>query len=145
MDRIALRKQLLGRCLDEVWSSGMVAACDRYGADEYTIFHDPGDPWEGKCLSREDFKARVSLSRAPFPDQRFDVQSMLGQGDEVAASWLWSATHLGDFPGFPATGQPVRMSGVTVYFFDDNDLICGHWQVCDRLSIFQQLQQNGTG
>lgn len=144
MDKIAIRKQLLGRFLDEVWSNGMVAACDHYIADEYTILHDPGDPWEGRLLSRDEFKERVSLSRAPFPDQRFDVQTMVGQGDAVATSWLWTATHQGDFPGYPATGLPVLMSGATIYSFDEDDLICGHWQISDRLSVFQQLQRNAA-
>ena len=30
-------------------------------------------------------------------------------------TWLWKGTHLGDLPGFPATGRPIEMSGATVY------------------------------
>jgi steroid delta-isomerase-like uncharacterized protein len=142
MDEIAARKELLTQFLDEVWSNGDIEACGRYLSDEYTIHHDPGDPWEGRCLTLAEFEERVRLSRAPFPDQRFDVQTMLGECREVVASWLWSATHQGDLPGFPATGQPVRMSGATIYYFDGQDRICGHWQITDRLSIFQQLQRN---
>jgi predicted ester cyclase len=33
------------------------------------------------------------------------------------------------------------MSGITLYYYDDKR-ICGHWQVVDRLAIFQQLQAN---
>lgn len=32
------------------------------------------------------------------------------------------------------------MPGATVYYFE-NDRIAGHWQIVDRLSVFQQLQQ----
>ena len=142
MNDPAARKDILTGFLDEVWSGGDVDACDRYIADQYVIHHDPGDPWDGQCLSRDAFKERVRLSRAPFPDQRFTVQAMLSEEDMVAVSWLWSATHQGDIPGFPATGNRLRMSGATFYHFDGQDRISGHWQVTDRLGIFQQLQKD---
>jgi steroid delta-isomerase-like uncharacterized protein len=144
MDAASARKALLAQFLDEVWSNGNVAACSRYLSDKYEIHHDPGDPWEGRRLTLAEFEERVSLSRAPFPDQRFDVQTMLEEGMEVAASWVWSATHSGDLPGYPATGQVIRMSGATIYYFDERDRISGHWQVTDRLGIFQQLQLGRT-
>ena len=133
------RARLVANFLDEVWSAGRVEACARYLAPEYRIRHDPGDPWEGQSLDLEAFEDRVRVSRAPFPDQRFLVQKMLSDDDCVAVTWRWEATHQADIPGFPATGRPLRMSGATLYFFDRSDRICGHWQITDRLSVFQQL------
>jgi len=136
------RKARLQAFLDRVWSAGDIEACDAYLADRYLIRHDPGDPWEGQTLDLEGFKHRVRTSRAPFPDRRFEVQSWHPAEDSIAITWLWSATHAGDIPGFPATGKTLEMSGATVYFFDEADRITGHWQVTDRLGIFRQLQKN---
>jgi steroid delta-isomerase-like uncharacterized protein len=58
----------------------------------------------------------------------------------VVITWFWTGTHTGDFPGFPASGQPIKMSGVTVYYFD-GDRISGHWQITDRLGVYQQLRE----
>ena len=58
-------------------------------------------------------------------------------------TWLWTGTHLGDLPGFPATGRTIHMSGATVYGFDSEDCLTGHWQITDRLGVFQQLQRGG--
>jgi hypothetical protein len=33
------------------------------------------------------------------------------------------------------------MSGMTVYDFDTADRLSGHWQIADRLGVYQQLQQ----
>ena len=140
--RSLLRKDLTAAFLEEVWSLGQVDACDQMVGVFYEVRHDPGDPWNGRRLTREEFKDRVRKSRAPFPDQRFDVQSMLEDGGRVAVAWTWTATHLGDIPGFPATGAPLKMSGLTIYDFDESGLIAGHWQVSDRLGIFQQLQES---
>ena len=108
----------------------------------YTIHHDPGDPWEGKTLDLPGFQDRVQQSRAAFPDQQFAVQGLFADGDTVVVTWLWHATHAGDLPGFPASGRTVRMSGATAYMFDNRDRLTGHWQITDRLGVYQQLQRN---
>lgn len=139
------RKQRLLQFIREVWDAGNASAVDRYLAQTYTIFHDPGDPWDGVTLDPAGFRDRLAKSRAAFPDQRFDVQHLSSDGDDVVMTWLWEATHLGDLPGFPATGRTIAMSGATVYRFDSSDRLIGHWQVTDRLGVFQQLQRNASG
>jgi steroid delta-isomerase-like uncharacterized protein len=137
-------KERLTRLLHEVWSQGNLEAVDQYIAPKYTIRHDPGDPWEHQTLDLAGYKERVRLSRGPFPDQRFDIQEIFEDGNAVVVTWLWSATHVGDIPGFPATGKRIHMSGITVYYFD-GERFTGHWQMKDALGVFQQLRQASTG
>jgi len=134
------RKQILADFLKDVWTDGKVEAVDQYLADSYTIHNDPGDPWDGQTLSIEGFKNRLVQSRAMAPDQIFHVEKMVEEGNEIAVAWTWSGTHLGDIPGIPATGRKITMTGLTIYSFD-GDRLSGHWQVADRLSVFQQLTQ----
>jgi predicted ester cyclase len=138
------RKKLLASFVEEVWSQGRIEACDDFVGESYAIRHDPGDLWDGQTLSREGFKERVRISRAPCPDQRFDIVSMLEDGDAVAIAWTWTATHQGDIGGFAPTGARLTMSGLTVYDFDAQDRIRGHWQLADRLGVFQQLSRNAA-
>ncbi len=138
----SILKDKLAAFIHEVWDRGDVDAADRYIATEYAIHHDPGDPWEGRALDLADFKDRVRLSRAPFPDQRFAIQRMCEDRDAVSMTWLWRATHLADIPGFPATGRTIRMSGSTTYFFTSEQRLSGHWQITDRLGVWRQLQAN---
>lgn len=134
------RTTRLARFLEEVWNEGDESAVDRYLASVYAVQHDPGDPWHGKTLSRDEFKHRLRTSRAPFPDQRFAVAHSVAEGDCVAICWTWAATHKGDLPGFPATGRTITMSGITFYFFDAEDRLTGHWQAVDRLGVMMQLR-----
>jgi len=136
------RRQHLTDFIREIWDEGLAHKADQYVAAAYTIHHDPGDPWDGMTLDLEGFKDRVRTSRAAFPDQRFAIQRLFVDGAEIAMTWLWSATHTGDLPGFPATGKTIHMSGATVYHFDENDKLTGHWQITDRLGVYQQLHQN---
>jgi len=136
------RKRLLAAFIEEVWSQGRIEACDDFVGETYTVRHDPGDPWDGQTLSPSGFKERVRLSRAPFPDQRFTLETVLEDGNAVAIAWTWAASHKGNIAGFSATGAHLTMSGLTIYDFDETNRILGHWQVADRLSVFQQLGRN---
>jgi len=134
-----MNTELLRNFIEQVWNEGNLDSVADYIAPTYTVFHDPGDPWEGKTLDLEGFKDRVSISRTPIPDQTFRIQEIYEQNNTVCITWLWSGTHQGEISGFAATGKELKMSGVTVYYFESGK-IKGHWQVADRLSIYQQLQ-----
>ena len=65
--------QRLQQFMDLVWNTGDVSLVPTFVAEQYTVHSDPGDPWEGQTLSREGFAERMQISRAPFPDLRFEV------------------------------------------------------------------------
>ena len=90
--------------MESVWNRGDASAVDRFIADEYRIHSDPGDPWEGATLSREGFKERLHVSRAPFPDLRFEIGETIAEGDRVAIAWRMRGTHTGPLGPYPATG-----------------------------------------
>jgi steroid delta-isomerase-like uncharacterized protein len=140
----ASRKELVRAFIRRVWNDGDVDAAGEFLAPAYTIHHDPGDPWEGMTLDLAGFKDRLAKSRIAFPDQRFDIQSMFADADGVAMFWLWTGTHLADLPGFAATGKTICMSGMTIYGFDAEARMSGHWQVVDRMSLYQQFSQNAA-
>ncbi|ARE38342.1 hypothetical protein RGUI_0201 [Rhodovulum sp. P5] len=133
------RKARLSLFLDRVWSGGDASAVDEFVAESYTIHNDPGDPWEGQTLTRAGFRDRLVQSRAAAPDQTFTPLRMIEEGDSIAVLWDWAGTHLGDLPGVPATGRPIRMTGATVYDFDAEDRLTGHWQIADRLGVYRQI------
>ncbi|WP_127111660.1 ester cyclase [Shimia sediminis] len=138
------RKSILAEFIQKTWNDGDVSAVPDFLARRYTIHSDPGDPWEGQTLDIPGFQDRLVKSRAAAPDQRFECVDMIAEGDRIAMTWRWSGTHLGDLPGLPASGAPIRMTGITVYYFQGNRL-CGHWQNADRLSVYQQILAAGQG
>jgi steroid delta-isomerase-like uncharacterized protein len=138
----AAMKALVAEFMDKVWTGGDYSELDRFLAPVYRIRSDPGDPWDGRSLTRDQFAERASVSRAPFPDQAFTVEEMIAENDCVAISWRWSGTHLGDLPGMPASGRHIKTSGLTFYYFEGGKL-CGHRQQTDRLGVFQQLTAKG--
>lgn len=138
MSAAGRNKELLARFIEQVWNKENLDAVDEYLAPLYTIHHDPGYPWDGQTLDVARFKARLKQSRAIARDQVFKIEDVIGESNKVVAAWTWTGTHLGDLPGIPASGKSITMSGLTAYYFDRARLT-GHWQVADRLGIYQQL------
>jgi steroid delta-isomerase-like uncharacterized protein len=132
---------ILRTFIQKVWNEGNVDAIPEFIADTYKVIHDPGDPWDGMELDVAGFQDRVSTSRAPIPDQCFDIQELYENENSVCITWLWSGTHAGEIAGTPPSGKKLYMSGATVYYFHNNK-ITGHWQIADRLGVFQQIQTN---
>ena len=133
------RKQLLVDFLRQVWDEGNAEACEEFLAPLYTIHHDPGDPWAGPPLDLAGYQARLRISRAPFPDQSFDIVGLFEDDDVIVATWHCHATRRGAVAGFAPTGKRITMSGITAHSFTDSR-ISGRWQVVDRLGVYQQLQ-----
>jgi steroid delta-isomerase-like uncharacterized protein len=76
---------------------------------------------------------------AAFPDMRMDLQDSFASGDKAVARLRISGTHMGDFAGIPATGNPVSVNLIDITRFGDDGLACEHWGVVDQLSMMQQL------
>ena len=76
---------------------------------------------------------------AAFPDMRMELQDSFASGDKAVARLRISGTHMGDFAGIPATGNPVSVNLIDITRFGDDGLAREHWGVADQLSMMQQL------
>lgn len=131
-------KEVVLLLIDQIWNKGDFENLDQLIAPEYTIRHDPGDPWEGQTIDPATFKERVLISRSVLPDQKFHIEDIVSEDNKVAISWKFTGTQTGDHPQLPATNKAVNISGLTIYYLS-NGKITGHWQVLDKLRLFEQL------
>lgn len=76
---------------------------------------------------------------AAFPDMRMDLLDSFASGDKAVARLQISGTHMGDFAGIPATGNPVSVNLIDITRFGDDGLAREHWGVVDQLAMMQQL------
>jgi predicted ester cyclase len=105
-------------------------------------------------------RSRTALKRyhaglwESFSDLRFDVHENVGvlvEGDLVAVRTIITGTHVGEYAGVAATGNPIQTSASHVFRVRDDRLV-EHWPVLDSYrilvaigaipgvaSVFQQL------
>ena len=67
------------------------------------------------------------LIQSAFPDMKMEVLDSFASGDRAVAHLRFTGTHMGDFAGIPATGNPVTMSLIDIFRFGDDGLALEHW------------------
>jgi steroid delta-isomerase-like uncharacterized protein len=126
-------KKVARRIFDEAWNRGNLAVLDECVHVD-VVQHDPNAPASGIAAARE----IISGYRAGFPDVRFTVDRMVGEGDQVAAHWTASGTNTGPLFGMPPTGKQVTVSGLAIDRFVDGK-VKESWAHWDALGMFVQL------
>jgi steroid delta-isomerase-like uncharacterized protein len=121
--------------LYELINAGDIDGFGQQLADDY-VEHDeiPGRP-----PTKEGVLQYFRFMLAAFPDMRMDVQDVIASGDKAVARLRVSGTHMGDFAGIPATGNPVSVNNIDIFRFSEDGLACEHWGVVDQLAMMQQL------
>ena len=65
---------------------------------------------------------------AAVPDWRFEVLTMVAEGDEVAVHWRAQGTFSGEgkFMGFAPNGKPLDLHGADVLRVEDGKIVSNH-------------------
>jgi predicted ester cyclase len=115
--------------LDELLAPDFVS----YGGAGFKDLHGPAE-----------FKELTMTFLTSFPDLWFQVDEIIGEGDDVLVSGTLSGTHKGDFYGMPATGNKVSWTGCAIFRFRGSQVIA-RWQEFDALGLMGQIQPPAPG
>lgn len=131
-DVVETNKQIVRRIYEEAINNAKLELLDATIADSYVGERgDQGPP---------SFRATVEGLRRGFPDIRFTVEELIGEGDRVVIRWTWTGTHSGPFRELAPTGKSVKNSGIAIYTLRDGKVVASKLE-SDRLGVLQQLGQ----
>ena len=132
---VEANKTLVRRFYEEAWDQGDFGVADELFAPDY-VRHDlrAGDARPGPAGQKE----IAAAFRGAFPDLRFSVDFVLGEGDLVAARWTASGTNTGAWNGIEPTDRAVTFSGVNVFRFSEGKAV-EIWNHRDDLGLLDQL------
>ncbi len=134
----AANKALVRRLFDEVWNGGRLELLEELIAAGY-VEHSPAPD---QAAGAPGVAARIGSLRAAFPDLRFVVEELVGEGAIVAARYHWQGTHRGSFLGIPPTGRRVAVRGMDFYRLAAGRLV-EHWENVDEFGMLSQLGDLG--
>ena len=126
-------KALIQRWFDEVWNQGRISTIDEILAPHAKV-HGLGPVADGPA----GFKPFFAAYRESFPDINIQVESMVEEGDLVAAHWRGTGTHRGGSLGIPATNRAVTFEGMVFIRFENGQFVEG-WNIFTQLQMLQQL------
>jgi len=122
------------RWFEEVWNQKL----------ESTIYelYDPNcvahlEPMDVHGLSA--FLKQREIILALFPDLKINVESIMGDGDETAARWTITGTHLGNALGLQPSSREFKFRGITWLRFKDGMIVEG-WDSWNQAGLIQQLK-----
>ena len=84
------------------------------------------------------FARALAPLRTGFPDLRYRIMDIFGEGDRVAIRWTLTGTHQGPFQGFAATGKRIAGSGIGIFQLQDGKIVRG-WTETNRIAFLQQI------
>ena len=87
-------------------------------------------------VSNEDLKQRVKGFWAAFTDRLIDMDSIIAEGDYVAAHFSMQTNHVRPFRGIEPTNERVNLSCTAMYRLE-NGKISEYRITWDWMSLFQ--------
>jgi len=119
----------------QVWAAGGLHIVDELAAPDlvvsYPIYPQP-------IRGAEAFKAFLTEFIAGLPDVTVTADDTIAEGDKVALRWTIGGTHKGPLFGFPPTGRPVQISGMTFYRIADGKVV-EETGIGNTLGLMQQI------
>jgi predicted ester cyclase len=123
-------KQIVRRLFEDGMNQGNVAAIDELIAAEYA------DPVGGR--GPQAFKDVMVRLKTAFPDLKYTVDELLGEGDQVAIRWHWTGTHQGNFRGLAPTQRSVTNTGNAIFHLRAGKIVAASLET-DRLGFLQGI------
>ena len=119
---------------DEILNNGRLELFDELCAPDFVKHAMP----PRSSYGIEGSKQSILMLRSAFPDIKYTVEDMFGEGDKLVARWSAKATHKGDFMGIPPTGKQVYFTGIEIIRIEDDKAV-EEWEELDRVGLMQQL------
>jgi steroid delta-isomerase-like uncharacterized protein len=124
--------------MEEVLGQGKLEQYSDFHTVDF-VAHSAGRDYnlaEDLAMAREERKA--------LPDMQFAVHHMVAEGDLVVVHWTVWGTNTQAGMGLPATGKPVKVSGMTLFRFKSGK-ISEEWNAWCMLSVLKQVGLLCTG
>jgi predicted ester cyclase len=116
-------KEIVRRLVCEVLNGGQLDVIDELYAPELAV----------------EAREWISPFRASFPDTLMEVVELVAEGDTVVGRFTCSATHTGEWLGYPPTGRRFELvDEVSIYRFRDGRIV-ETWGIEDNLDRLEQL------
>jgi predicted ester cyclase len=116
-------KAVVRRLINDVWNSGNLALLDEL--------------YEARLA--EQAKAWIAPFRNSFSDLEMEIVDLVAEQDTVAARFLCSGTHTGEWLGHPPTGRRFHRVAEVYFFQFAQGRIIKAWGLEDTYRRLRQL------
>ena len=131
---IEANKAVYRRMVDEVVNQGKFEVVEEIFHPDYVDHVAPPGTTPGLAGVKEIF----TMFRTGFPDVKFNIDQMVGEGNYVATLVHGEGTQTGQFIQFPPSGKHAVWRSVGFFRIQDGK-IAEHWGIPDLLGLLIQI------
>lgn len=124
--------ETVNQFIEAFWNQSELDSVDRFLTDDYQ---------ELSYQSKEGLKKFAATILEAFPDKRYTVEEIIGQGDKVLVRMTVKGTHQGMFFGTAPTGNTIDVTLYRQYRVVDGK-IAEHRGWIDMVSMWNQIRGN---
>jgi steroid delta-isomerase-like uncharacterized protein len=136
MERLTAEdKTLVRQYLEQIVTKGDLLRAEEFLSPKL-VFTSPYTP--EPIYGLEGFKQMIAMLHTAFPDLQITEEQMIAEDHTVAARWVASGTHLGNFMNLPPSGRRFEITGMSFYRVEDGRIVEG-WVNDDNLGMLRQL------
>src|ERR1700682_465473 len=121
--------------------TGLMDALDRRDLDGLLAHCALDAVWHGYApepIDNSGYRAAMQAFLDGFTDSRFPVQALVAEAARVGCLHHLVGTHLGTFQGVPASGRPVRVTGIANFRLN-NGKVVETWLSADMVGLMMQI------
>lgn len=122
---------------EEVLSRGELERYADFHTADYVVHSTDASTGAERDFTLADDLAAAREWRTALPDLRSAVNHLVAEGDLVVVHWTAWGTNTQAGWGLPATGKPIKISGMTLFRFKAGK-ISEEWNGWNRLSVLKQ-------
>ena len=112
--------------------------CNQHDLDGMASFYTSPMRVNGVPMDPAAVAAQFAPMFSAFPDWRWEIRSLLIDGDYIAGNFAVTGTHRGAFQGIEATGRRVNISDFTFYHLEDGKF-AEVWDLADMDALMRQI------
>ena len=134
----ARNKKTIIAYIDTVWNNKELDSLEVYFSSTFLRKVNNID----LAVDNAELTANINILVESFPDLQMNIEYITAATDKVFTNWTITGTNTGDFSDQPATGQKVKISGITRFDLNDEGKITYINLYYNELSLMQQLGYN---
>lgn len=119
----------------QAWSAGGQGVLDELAGPQISVHYSH---YEEPVVRVENYKKLLELTHANFPDMIITVERVIAEEEQAVVFWTYNATHQMEVFNVAPTGQPVQVSGITIYRIESGKVV-EEVGVVDNLALYRQL------
>lgn len=136
-EQVERNKAVLRRYVDEAWNKRNPGAAKEFLAPNFVYNQiTTNKKLAGYAGLEQAFRAFAAV----MPDYQFDIKTIFGEGDMVAAYFTVRGTFKGELMGIKPTGQSLTFSAVGYYRFENGKIVEDNFYD----AMVYKLLQNGA-